>query len=133
MNSPIDDDKIYEARNFARNGPNGLQTVLEFREVLVTGDLMSLAGFGPAPTKSIFRGRGEATVKIPAFQGQPAREGKQPVDFKIDAKNLQEAFDGYETGLQRAQQELQQDVDNQIAAMKLQMGAGNGRGILKPN
>jgi len=125
MNSPIDDDKVYEAKNFARNGKDGLQTVLEFREVPQGGELMAALG----NLKSIFRGRGEALVKVPAFNGQPAREMRQPVDFKIEAKDLQEAFAGYDAGLQQANKELQEDVNNQIAAMKLQM---NGRGIFKP-
>jgi hypothetical protein len=124
MNSPIDDDKVYEARNFVKNGKDGLQTVLEFREVLQGGDVMVALG-GLLPQKSIFRGRGEALVKVPAFNGQPAREMRQPVDFKIEAKDLQEAFAGYDTGLQRAQKELQEDVEKQVSAM-------NVRGIFKP-
>lgn len=133
VNSPIEGDKIHEARNYIRNGKNGLETVLEFNEVILGTDLLALAGYGPSASKATYRGRAQVTVKIPELNGQPAQEGQQPVDFKIDAANIQEAFNGYEAGLQRAQKEVQEDVNQQVAAMKLRMGAGQGRGILKPN
>lgn len=130
--SPIDDDKIYEVKNFTRNGPEGLQTIIAFTEYLVfpNGPGTDLAAVFQAP-KMIFRGRAEVIAKIPAFNGQPARDMPQMVDFKIDAANLTEAFQGFAAGLAVAQKELQEDVEKQVEAMKTQAGM-SGRGILRP-
>jgi hypothetical protein len=126
MNSPIDDDKIYQVLNFSRNGPEGLQTVIVFQESF-EGLVMGLMN-----PKRIFRGRGEVIAKIPAFNGQPPRDMPQMVDFKIEALDLHEAFQGFPVGLAVAQRELQEDVNRQIEAMKIQQGM-NGRGLLKPS
>lgn len=127
MQSPIDDDKTYEVHNYVKNGKDGLVTILEFREVLEVG-LDILAAL--KTQKRLYRARGEAVVTVPAFNGQPKRQTSQTVDFKIEAQSLTEAFAGFDAGLQEAQKELQEDVNQQVQAMML---AGAQRGIVRPN
>lgn len=126
MQSPIDDDKTYEVHNYAKNGKDGLITIIVFQEVIT-----NIAELGIRMPKCLYRGRGEAVVTVPAFNGQPKRQMPQTVDFKIEAQNVTEAFAGFDAGLQEAQKELQEDVYQQIAAMQLQGRPSNG--IVRPN